>query len=71
MSNANSSHCPDCGTDRSALLAEAAEANAASEAIKAEIRVLLEQRMQAGEDITPALEALEREGVDVADLLVG
>ncbi|NUV54588.1 hypothetical protein G6W51_17050 [Streptomyces coelicolor] len=71
MSDTSGGCCPDCGTDRSALLAEAYEANAASEAIRAEIRVLLEQRMQAGEDITSLLEVLEREGVDVASLLVG
>ncbi|MFJ6069087.1 hypothetical protein ACIQHU_39360 [Streptomyces tendae] len=78
MSNTPDTCCPDCGADRSALLAEladaekrAAESNAAVEATWAEVRVFLEQRMEAGQDITPVLEALEREGIDVADLLIG
>jgi hypothetical protein len=71
MSETNSNCCPECGTDRTALLAEIAEHNAAVEAQNAELRVHLEQRMEAGEDISPLLELLEREGFDISKLLVG
>lgn len=42
---------------------------AAMAAAEAEMRVTLEQRMAAGLDVTLILEALEREGVDVSELL--
>lgn len=69
MSDAKSNCCPECGTDQTALLTEIAERNAAIEAHNAELRVHLEQRMKAGEDISAVLEALEREGFDISELL--
>lgn len=78
MSDTTDACCPDCGADRSDILKElaalrqkTAEATAAAAASEAEFRVYLEQRMEAGEDITPVLEALQREGFDVGDLLIG
>ncbi|MFF7190530.1 hypothetical protein ACFZAR_36165 [Streptomyces sp. NPDC008222] len=68
--------CPDCGQDLTAVKQRiveerrlADEAAAALAAIEAEIRVTLEQRMADGLDIVPILEGLEREGVDVSQLL--
>jgi hypothetical protein len=71
MSDTTKFCCPDCGADQTALLAELAEASAAIEAHNAELRVHLEQRMAAGEDISPVLESLEREGFDISELLIG
>jgi hypothetical protein len=69
MSDTNNACCPDCGKDWTAELAALAETQAAMEATKAELRVFLEQRMEAGEDISPVLEQLAREGADIGDLL--
>lgn len=68
--------CPECGRDLTAINQQLAEerrrtdeAMAAMAAAEAEMRVTLEQRMAAGLDVTLILEALEREGVDVSELL--
>ena len=65
MSQQSTECCPDCEKNEK----RAIEATAAAEAIQAELRVRLEQRMAEGIDITPMLEALEREGVPIGEVL--